>query len=368
MMTGLDYRPATGYPNSGIGRQNFALEDALRANPNTQVQLFSVAPDGHPIRRLAYCPSWSTPLNGLHRLPERLRFEGLFLPKALRDAEVQVYICNMNMGLPLGRKPAGLRYVLQLQDLFQLTLKNSHGSRLKAAIYGVTDRLSIGHSVRVADRIWTPSQFTADECARLFPESRDKLRVLPALVSGWSDAPADLQGWNLPERYWLCVGTREPRKNMVFFLRQWQACRAVNPDVPDMVLVGHASDVPADLGELPGLHWCSGLSDGQLQALYRHAACLWQPSYAEGFGLPVVEALSVGTQVAVARGSALDEVAPPSAPRFDPHDAGQLQDVMRQLAAPEATVNPQPQIDWARQFAEPAYRSRLDTLLKELDR
>ena len=201
----------------------------------------------------------------------------------------------------------------------------------------------------------------------MFPWARAKFRVLSNLVPELNAAPEPLPA-SLPARYWLVVGTREPRKNMVFFLRQWQACRAVNPDVPDMVLVGHASDVPADLGELPGLHWCSGLSDGQLQALYRHAACLWQPSYAEGFGLPVVEALSVGTQVAVARGSALDEVAPPSAPRFDPHDAGQLQNVMRQLAAPEATVNPQPQIDWARQFAEPAYRSRLDTLLKELDR
>lgn len=366
MMTGLDYRPATGYPNSGIGRQNFALEDALRANPNTQVQLFSVAPDRHPIRRLAYCPSWSTPLNGLHRLPERLRFEGLFLPKALRDAEVQVYICNMNMGLPLGRKPAGLRYVLQLQDLFQLTLKNSHGSRLKAAIYGVTDRLSIGHSVRVADRIWTPSQFTADECARLFPESRDKLRVLPALVSGWSDAPADLQGWNLPERYWLCVGTREPRKNMAWFVDAWQNARRQLPNIPDLILIGASQHLPAAQQGLAGLHFLSDISDAELHALYRGADRFWHPSYAEGFGLPVVEAMSVGTPVAIATGSSLDEITPPGSPRFSPTDSAALIKLMGELASAEKE-DPEIVKQWAAGYGPAAFQQRFDELIEELN-
>ncbi|WP_338476865.1 glycosyltransferase family 1 protein [Pseudomonas khavaziana] len=367
MRVALDYRPATVAPSSGIARQVLALEHALRARANTEVLLFSEAPLDHPQRQTAVCPAWASPLDGLQRPQVRLGFERRFLPKALHAQQIDLYIATANMGLPLCRKPAGTRYVLVLHDLFQLTHRNFHRSRLKALAYRLIDGASIAWSVWQADRVWCPSQFSCNEAARVFPWARAKFRVLSNLVPELNAAPEPLPV-SLPARYWLVVGTREPRKNMVFFLRQWQACRAANPDVPDVVLVGHASDVPADLGALPGLHWCSGLSDGQLQALYRHAACLWQPSYAEGFGLPVVEALSVGTPVAVARGSALDEVAPPSAPRFDPHNTGQLHDVMRQLAAHGATLDPQPQIDWARQFAEPAYRSRLDTLLKELDR
>ena len=124
MRVGLDYRPATGFPNSGIGRQNIALEEAFRASPDVQLQLFSVAPFDHPVRKIAHCPRWATPMNGIHRLPERLRFDARFLPEALRDAEVEVYLANLNMGLPIGRKPAGMRYILQLHDLFQLTLNN----------------------------------------------------------------------------------------------------------------------------------------------------------------------------------------------------------------------------------------------------
>lgn len=365
MRVGLDYRPATAYPNSGIGRQNIALEDALRANPDTQVQLFSVAPLDHPIRRLAYCPRWPTPLNGLHRLPERLRFEGLFLPKALRDAEVQVYICNMNMGLPLGRKPEGMRYVLQLQDLFQLTLKNSHGSRLKEAIYGVTDRLSIGHSLRVADRIWTPSQFTADECIRLFPETRDKLRVLPALVSGWSGEPSDLQGWSLPERYWLCVGTREPRKNMAWFIDAWQSARTHFDNVPDLVLIGAPEHLQPAHQVLPGVHFLNGISDSELQAIYTRADRMWQPSYAEGFGLPVVEALSVGTPVAVASGSSLDEITPPGSPRFSPTDTAALIKLMGELASAEKE-DAEALKTWAAGYGTAAFNQRFDELIEEL--
>lgn len=365
MRVGLDYRPATSYPNSGIGRQNLAIEEALRANPATQVQLFSVAPLDHPIRRLAHCPSWGTPLNGVHRLPERLRFEAMFLPGALRDAEVQTYICNMNMGLPVGRKPKGMRYVLQLHDLFQLTLANSHGSRLKARIYGVTDRLSIGHSVRVADRIWTPSQFTAEECARLFPESRDKLRVLPGLVTGWSGEPASLQGWNLPERYWLCVGTREPRKNMAWFIDAWQSARVHHGNLPELILIGSAQDLPQALRALPGLHFLSDISEAELHAVYARAERLWQPSYAEGFGLPVVEAMSVGTPVAVASGSSLDEVTAADSPRFSPTDTAALITLMGELAT-TPTEDVQGLKAWAARYGRAAFQQRFDQLIEEL--
>ncbi|WP_044273573.1 glycosyltransferase family 4 protein [Pseudomonas fluorescens] len=367
MRVALDYRPATVAPSSGIARQVAALEDALRARGNTEVVLFTEAPLEHPQRQTAVCPAWASPLDGLQRPQVRLRFERGFLPKALHEQQIDLYIATANMGLPLCRKPAGTRYVLVLHDLFQLTHRNFHRSKLKALAYRLIDGASIAWSVWQADRVWCPSQFSCNEAARLFPWARAKFRVLNNLVPELNAAPEPLPA-NLPARYWLVVGTREPRKNMAFFLRQWQACRALNPDVPDMVLVGHPSDVPAALGDLPGLHWCSGLSDGQLQALYRHAACLWQPSYAEGFGLPVVEALSVGTPVAVARGSALDEIAPPNAPRFAPHDAEQLHKVMQQLAGAEATQDGETHRAWARQFAEPAYRARLDTLLKELDR
>lgn len=367
MRVALDYRPVTVAPSSGIARQVKALEQALDTLADTEVVRFSEAPLNHPQRETAMCPTWASPLQGLQRPQVRLRFERSFLPRAIREQRIDLYIATANMGLPLGHKPAGTRYVLVLHDLFQLTQRNFHRSRLKALAYRLIDAASIAWSVWRADQVWCPSRFSCNEAARLFPWARAKFRVLNNLVPAVTDTAHALPD-GVPSRYWLAVGTREPRKNMRFFLEQWRASRAQDPNVPDLLLVGHASDVPPALRELAGLHWYSGLSDGQLQALYRHAACVWQPSYAEGFGLPVVEALSVGTPVAVARGSALDEVAPPAAPRFDPHEAAPLQTLMLALTAAQPTVDAAALHAWARQFAEPAYRRRLATLLTELNR
>lgn len=365
MRIGLDYRAAAGYPFSGIGRRNIALEQAFRAHPDVQLQLFGVAPFDHPIRRHVHVPRWPAPIDAVHRLPERLRFEGLFLPRALRDAEVDIYVANINMGLPLGRKPPGMRYVLQLHDLFQLTQDNHHGSRLKVRVYRVSDRLSILHSLRVADRIWTVSQFTADEAQRLFPWVRDKLRVVPPLVEGFTGEAADVSDLRLPPGYWLCVGTREPRKNIPWFVDAWQTARRQSATLPELVLVGGDDCLTPAQRQLPGLHAVSGLSDAQLHAVYRNASRLWQPSRSEGFGLPVIEALSVGTPVAVATGSSLDEIAPPDSPRFSPVDSDAVIRLMNSLAdAPRE--DPQMARAWATRYDTRTYRQGVYAALEEL--
>ncbi|WP_049315302.1 glycosyltransferase, partial [Pseudomonas aeruginosa] len=91
----------------------------------------------------------------------------------------------------------------------------------------------------------------------------------------------------LPPRYWLLVGTRELRKNVPWFVSAWARARAQAPGVPPLVLVGSLDHLPEEQRGLPGLHALGGLDDAELHALYRQAERLWQPSYAEGFGLPV---------------------------------------------------------------------------------
>lgn len=365
MRVGLDYRPATVAPASGIGRQVQALEQALQARADTELVRFSEAPLVHPQRQTARCPDWASPLEGLQRPQVRWRFEAKFLPGALREASIELYIATANMGLPLARKH-GRRQVLVLHDLFQLTERNFHRSRLKALAYRLIDALSIAWSVLTADRIWCPSQFSADEAARLFPFARGKLRVLPNLVNGFATVTPEMPS-DLPPRYWLAVGTREPRKNMPLFIQCWQQARQRSAEVPDLVLVGQADDVPSELRKLAGLHWRSGLSEAQLCGLYTGAECLWQPSYAEGFGLPVVEALSVGTPVAAATGSSLDEVLPPGSPRFAPHDRQGLIDCLVGVAE-QPPVRSEELAAWARRYDLAAYSRRLDELLGELPR
>lgn len=221
-------------------------------------------------------------------------------------------------------------------------------------------------SIKPADRVWTPSQYSADEAVRLFPGVAGKVRVLPNQVDGFAGEPADLSARGLPPRYWLLVGTRELRKNVPWFVSAWARARAQAPGVPPLVLVGSLDHLPEEQRGLPGLHALGGLDDAELHALYRQAERLWQPSYAEGFGLPVVEALSVGTPVAVASGTSLDEVTPPSAPRFSPSDGAALERLMLRLADAPREASAEELIAWAARFNREAYRQRLAALIEEL--
>lgn len=366
MRIGLDYRTVGTSPQSGISRQVYALENALRALPDVELERFTVAPLGDETRLQAHCPAWGCAKTAMHQPQNRLRFEAGFLPRALREQHIDLYISTFNMGLPLPPKPKGLRTVVLLHDLFQITLNNYHANRLKALIYKTSDRLSIAYAVRSADRVWTPSQYSADETARLFPKAAGKIRVLPNQVEGFVDLAADLSARQLPEHYWLLVGTRELRKNVPFLVDAWQQARRLSPRVPELVLVGSLDHLPEAQRSLPGIRALSGVSDAQLHGLYRKASRLWQPSYAEGFGLPVIEALSVGTPVAVASGTSLDEITPPSAPRFSPSDGPALVQLMVELVGRATEDSPEQRKRWAQRFNHQAYSRRLAELIEEL--
>ncbi|MCH8181287.1 MAG: glycosyltransferase family 4 protein [Proteobacteria bacterium] len=368
MKVGLDFRAVTAAPKSGVARQTLALHECVRRRAGTEVLALTAAPADHPHRHKAVCPVFASPVDGLHRPAERWRFERHFLPEAITAHGIDVYVASVNMGLPIGLTAAQrqrTRWVLHLHDVFQITQRNRHASAWRERAYRLIDRFSIGHAVRLADAIWVPSDHTAQSLMDLHPHASERIRVLPNAVpaEAWRCLQQDVFA---PPRYWLVVGTREPRKNVPWFVAAWAQARRQWPElIPELVLIGHPDDVP---GAPEGVRFVHGIQDAQLAGWYRQAERLWHPSLAEGFGLPVVEAAACGTPVASARGSALDEVTPPGSPRFDPHDTAALLALMHQVAEQRRSPSDAPErlLQWAQRYDLPAHAQRVDELLEEL--
>ncbi len=146
------------------------------------------------------------------------------------------------------------------------------------------------------------------------------------------DLPADTGARAVPAApFFLYVATIEPRKNHRLLLDLWQDLVVrLGPQTPRLVLVGQTGpmtgDLLAPLAQVPGLaahvEHRTACPDEELAALIHDARALLMPSLAEGFGLPVVEALQVGTPVIASDLPVFREVAQGAACLVDPADRG----------------------------------------------
>ncbi|MHB8563018.1 MAG: glycosyltransferase family 4 protein [Acidiferrobacteraceae bacterium] len=358
MRIGIDYRPVTAAPQTGIARQARALFESVAAIPGCEAVPLTALPPMHPDPGICVCPGWNS--QHLHRPLQRLRFEQTFLPQAFRSEGLSAHIATANSGLPWFSRPNRIRYIVLLHDIFQLTLARRG---LRDLPYRLFDAVNLRCTLRRADYIWAPSVFTAKEAETLLPHLGGRVRVLPNRVDRViPDTPGPS---GLPSRYWLVVGLREPRKNVRLFLEAWARASTLNSSVPSLVLVGERGEVPSDHLGRQGIHILNHLTDGALAAIYRKAEALWHPSYAEGFGLPPLEALSQGTPVIVAYGSALDETVPADAPRFHPHDRDGLVTLMLHFATAPPVRDLARLVHWVDRFNANAHRQQVQKLLSE---
>jgi glycosyltransferase involved in cell wall biosynthesis len=177
------------------------------------------------------------------------------------------------------------------------------------------------------------SRATLDDCLDngFLPE---RLRLVPLGVRLRSANPAQVADVRrrhaLPAEYLLFVGTLEPRKNLPRLL---DAHAALGATVPPLVVVGAAGwgddDLAARLAMAPRVMFAGHVPDVDLPAIYAGASVMCYPSLMEGFGMPVLEAMSHGTAVVTSAGTSTQEVAGGAAVLVDPLSVESIADGIR---------------------------------------
>ena len=311
----IDYRPALR-ERSGSGEYTHQLVKALLA---------SDAAAGRPraLELTLFSSSWK----------DRLAPSSDLAGAAIVDRRVPVRLLNLawhRLGWPPAETLAGGAFdvvhsphplllparaaaqVITIHDLDFLT----HPERTRAEIRRDYPALA-GEHARRADAVLVPSAYTAGEVERRLGVPRDRIAICSPGAPDWTPRPAAPK-----DGYVLFFSTLEPRKNVGGLLDAYERLIAsardglqAVPGLPDLVLAGRATnDAQPWLDRisrppLQGVVRHLGYVDANdRRALYEGARMLVQPSFEEGFGMPVLEAMSLGVPVVAANRGSLPEV------------------------------------------------------------
>lgn len=256
------------------------------------------------------------------------------LGKRLRRDKINVFH-GLSNELPYDLDRRTTRSVVTIHDLIFVRHPEWY-KPIDRMIY----RKKFSFSSRVADRIVTVSQQTKNDLVQFFGIDGGKIEVI---YQGCNDAFKVLltpeqklevsRKWMLPEEYFLYVGTVEERKNLLSIIK---AMRQKNITMP-LVVVGRHTDYARQVKAYIEKHslrhiiFLKEVPVIDLPGIYQMATVFIYPSFFEGFGIPILEALYSKVPVITSSGGCFNEVGGESTIYIDPVNINELGEALINL-------------------------------------
>jgi glycosyltransferase involved in cell wall biosynthesis len=265
-------------------------------------------------------------------------FDSIQTHKLIRQSRPNIFHAPSHI-LPL-RKLRGVKHVVTIHDL-AFRVFPEHYDWKHRIYYG----WQVARSVRLADCIVADSHNTKRDIIRFYRIPPERIKVVHLAVAGhYFQAAETQQPRPVAEKYFLAVTTHPKRKNVLGALRAF-ATFASQSDVT-YVVAGPMNEsqqreslaLASQLGVRDRVRlW--GYADGrQMALLYQNAEFTIYPSFYEGFGMPVAEAMACRCPVITSNTSSLPEIMPDGDWLVNPHDIGDMASKMQRMLAlsPEA--------------------------------
>ena len=320
------------YNQSGLGNYSRNLLHALsKFNPQNSYFLFTPkirhrykVEDEDKFNLVMPSSGISMMMSSLWRL--------VFMKSDIKLQKLNIFH-GLSQELPFGIRRTGVKSVVTVHDLIFMRFPEFY-NWIDSEIY----YWKLVHACRVADHIVAISEQTKSDLIRF-------LNILPGKISVihqgcnpvfWKTYSKEYfqevkARYKLPERYLLYIGTIEERKNLLGIIK---AMHIKKIEIP-LVVIGRKVDVYYEkilnyitTHKIDKIIFPACVSTDELPVIYQNAECFIYPSFFEGFGIPLLEALVSKTPVITSKKRCLAEAAGPGSLYIDPYDPEMIGDAI----------------------------------------
>jgi len=258
-----------------------------------------------------------------------------YMVSSIKKQKLKIFH-GLSNELPIGLEKTGVKSIVTVHDLIFMRFPEFYKT-IDAKIYF----RKLNHACLISDHIVAISTQTKNDLIEYLKVSPDKISIIHQGCNQqfWMNYSKDFFKevkikYHIPEKYILYVGTIEERKNLLGIVK---AMHIANINIP-LVVIGRKVDkyykrvlTYITANKLHNIVFPEHILNSDLPVIYQNAECFIYPSFFEGFGIPIIEALASGTPVITSEGGCFSEAAGPGSLYVDPYNVEKIGEAILKL-------------------------------------